>query len=217
MFKLNKPKRDISYEAFMVLLAVLAVGTIWYDTGVNDLIIWITWAIFVVDFVYRFFTSPSKWAFIKSNPFLLIAIVPLDALFQMARLARILHLLRLKTITKYYTMPFIRFLKRQSYFIVAAITFLMLFISVIPLYYLEPEIQSYIDAFFSSIISLLFFGRTDFEPATTAGKSILVTLSIFGVVLYGLIISITIDVFLNLSWTKRLKAAWKRKSRQRSN
>ncbi|SFM00758.1 hypothetical protein [Salibacterium qingdaonense] len=200
---------DITYEIIMVLLAALSIGTLWYDTAVDNYLIWGTWGVFFADFVYRLWRADSKWQFIKANPFLVIAVIPLDAIFQFARFARILHLLRLKTITKYYTMPLIRFLKKQNLALVASAAFGFLFITIIPLYHLEPELVSYWDAFSSSLLSLVFFGRSDFDPVTGAGRFLLVLLSILGVVLYGLIISTALDLLYQTSfvqkWLKKRK------------
>ncbi|WP_051302846.1 two pore domain potassium channel family protein [Salibacterium aidingense] len=207
---------DITYEIMMVLLAALSVGTLWYDTGVDNYLIWGTWGVFFVDFLYRFFTTENKWQFIKSNPFLVIAVIPLDAVFQFARFARILHLLRLKTITKYYTMPFIRFLKQQHLGVVVSLAFVFLFFTIIPLYYLEPELTSYWDAFSSSLLSLIFFGRSDFEPVTALGRFLLVLLSIVGVILYGLAISTAFDVIYQSrkmqNWLKKVRDKGKKNS-----
>ncbi|WP_138420337.1 hypothetical protein [Aquibacillus sediminis] len=197
--------KQFIYEAGMVLLATLSVATIWNTTPYNSFIIWVTWGIFFTDFIYRFYKSENKWNFIKSNPFLVIAIIPLDAIFQLARFARILHLLRLKTITKYYTKPFIQFLKRQHISVVFSIPFLVMFLSVIPLYKWEPEIVSYREAFISSIVALVFFGQTDFEPTTMPGHIIIVLLTVLGVVFHGLIISAAVDVIFQSDWFQTCK------------
>ncbi|MFD2925049.1 hypothetical protein [Halobacillus naozhouensis] len=76
-----------TYELIMVFLATLSVSTIWQQTPYDSFIVWVTWSIFFIDFLYRLFTSEHKWSFIKKNPFIVIAAIPLDALFQFARVA----------------------------------------------------------------------------------------------------------------------------------
>ncbi|ELK48927.1 hypothetical protein QRD89_04080 [Halobacillus sp. ACCC02827] len=201
----RKPGKTF-YELIMIALAALSVSTIWQKTGYNSIIIWTTWTIFFVDFLYRLHRSDSKWEFIKKNPFIVIAAIPLDAIFQFARFARILHLLRLKSITKYYTMPFIRFLKRQHLWTVTSITFLLIFLLIIPLTLIENELDSYSDAWVSAILSLTFFGRSGFEPETAAGQVIIVTLTIFGVILHGLIISTLADYIIHSPIVQLLKS-----------
>ncbi|WP_035532523.1 hypothetical protein [Halobacillus kuroshimensis] len=201
---LRKPKRTL-YELLMVGLAALSIATIWQQTGYNSVIVWSTWSIFFLDFLYRLITSEKKWEFIKKNPFIVIATVPLDAVFQVARVARILHLLRLKSMTKYYTMPFIRFLKRQHLSGVLGITFLLIFLLIIPLNLYEKELETYADAMQSAILSLTFFGRSGFEPETAAGHTIIVIFTILGVIIHGLIISTAVDYIMQIPFIQNIK------------
>ncbi|RWZ58140.1 hypothetical protein EQV77_10180 [Halobacillus fulvus] len=193
------------YELFMVALAALSVATIWQKTGYNSYIVWGTWSIFFLDFIYRLYKSESKWGFIKKHPFIVIAAIPLDAVFQLARFARILHLLRLKSMTKYYTMPLIRFLKRQHLLLVSGITFLLIFLLIIPLKLLEGELESYSEAWINAVVTLTFFGRTTFEPSTFGGQTIIVIFTILGVVIHGLILSTTIDYLLKTTYIQKIK------------
>jgi len=200
----RKPSKTF-YEIFMVLLAGLSVATIWQETGYNSVIVWSTWGIFFVDFLYRLYKSESKWGFVKKHPFIVIAAIPLDAIFQFARVARILHLLRLKSITKYYTLPFIRFLKRQHLLLVTGITFVLIFLLIIPLNMIENELDSYSDAWFTAILSLTFFGRSGFEPETAGGYTIIVIFTILGDIIHGLVISTAFDYIVHSSLFKTIK------------
>ncbi|MGP4078258.1 hypothetical protein [Halobacillus sp. K22] len=203
-FLKRKPSKTF-YEVFMVLLAGLSVATIWQETGYNSIIVWSTWGIFFVDFLYRLYKSESKWGFVKKHPFIVIAAIPLDAIFQFARVARILHLLRLKSITKYYTLPFIRFLKRQHLLLVTGITFVLIFLLIIPLNMIENELDSYSDAWFTALLSLTFFGRSGFEPETAGGYTIIVIFTILGVIIHGLVISTAFDYIVHSSLFKAIK------------
>jgi voltage-gated potassium channel len=51
--------------------------------------------IFVIDYIYRFVRAENKWTFFKSNIFNLIAIMPFDKAFRIARLARLGRLILL--------------------------------------------------------------------------------------------------------------------------
>ncbi|SDM47171.1 hypothetical protein [Sediminibacillus halophilus] len=199
----TKSKKQFVYEIFMIILAACSVATIWQSTKYDSYIVWITWAIFFVDFVYRFLRSKHKWQFIKGNPFLLIAAIPLDAVFQFARLARILHLLRLKTITKYYTKPFLKVLRRQHIGAIFSVTMVLVFVSIIPLYYFEPELTSYWDALLGGLMSLAFFGQADFDPITAIGQVTVVLLTVVGVILHGLVISAAFDYIYHAPLVKK--------------
>ncbi|MFQ3543982.1 hypothetical protein Q7A53_07835 [Halobacillus rhizosphaerae] len=206
----NRKPSKLFYELLMLILAGLSVATIWQHTKYDSYIFWVTWSIFFIDFLYRFIKSDNKWEFIKRNPFIVIAAIPLDAVFQFARFARLLHLLRLKSITKYYTKPFIRFLKRQHLSLVAGITFFLVFLLIIPLKLLEDKLDSYSEAWLSAITSLTFFGRTGFKPETAGGQIIIVVFTILGVIIHGFIISTAFDYIVHTSklrrWIKRFKS-----------
>src|SRR5699024_6265461 len=94
------------YEALMVLLVIITIVTLWTDHTYNTTVNVIVWLVFFIDFIVRLFSSKSKWNFIKSNPFLLIAIIPVDQFFQIARIVRIFYLFRIKTIAKFYILPY---------------------------------------------------------------------------------------------------------------
>ncbi|WP_147804443.1 hypothetical protein [Alkalicoccus halolimnae] len=176
---------EFIYEGFMVILAFAAVATIWYETRYEDAIVWGTWGIFFGDFCIRFYKAQKKWQFIKAHPFMVIAVIPLDAIFQMARIARVLHFLRLKAMTKYYTKPAIKLIEKQKLTHIIPAIFLIVFISTIPLYMAEGEkLNHYAEAWVGSIASIIFFGYAYVDPETTIGTIIITLLSVCGVVLH---------------------------------
>ncbi|MFA9556624.1 hypothetical protein ACERII_04850 [Evansella sp. AB-rgal1] len=211
---IDKSLLEIVYESAMFVLAFIAVATIWYQTQHDSLIVWGTWVIFFVDFLYRFINTKRKWQFIRSNPFMVIAIVPLDAIFQLARIARLLHFMRLKVITKYYAEPIIEKLEKQRVILLVPISFLVIFISVVPLYLLEPKLQTYYDAFIGGMASIVFFGYTKISPVTTTGTVIITMLTILGVIIHGLIIRFLLLTFLDLQFVKSVRKKW---GKQRSH
>lgn len=193
----------------MVFLAFVAVATIWYETRYDSVVVWGTWFIFFIDFIYRIFNTNNKWQFIKSNPFIVVAVIPLDAVFQMARVARILHFMRLKVITKYYTKPFIEKIRKQRFSYIIPSIFLVLFISIIPLYLFEPRLDTYLDAFWGGLASLVFFGYSTINPQTTTGTVIITLLTIFGVIMHGVLLSYIFGFIGSLTvvekWTEKAK------------
>ncbi|WP_112182347.1 hypothetical protein [Paraliobacillus zengyii] len=197
--------KKIVYEGFMVILATLSIATLWTDLPYTSYIVWITWAIFFVDFVYRIYKSQNKLDFLKRNPFLLVAAIPLDAVFQVARFARILHLLRLKTITKYYTMPFVAFLKKQHYGLTSVIIFVSLIFMMAIMVVVEPGIINMKEAGISVITAVTFFGKAAFSPETIVGHTILVFITIIGVMIHGFVISLVFNYVTEAMWIKKVK------------
>lgn len=176
---------EMIYEGCMVLLAFAAVATIWYETRYEDIIVWGTWGIFFADFSFRFYKSKKKWDFIKSNPFMVIAIIPLDAIFQFARIARVLHFFRLKVMTKYYTKPAIKLIAKQKLVHIIPSIILLVFICTIPLYWAESQqLENYAEAWLGSIASLVFFGYAYIDPQSTLGTVIVTLLTVSGVIMH---------------------------------
>ncbi|MCD8509151.1 MAG: hypothetical protein LRY73_04200 [Bacillus sp. (in: Bacteria)] len=200
----GKSSIEVIYETGMFILAFAAVATIWYQTRYDIWIVWGTWGIFFVDFLYRFFTTKKKWQFIRSNPFIVIAIIPLDAIFQLARVARLLHFMRLKVITQYYTKPLINTIYRQKFLFVFPIGMMFVFISVIPLYILEPKLTTYYDAFLGGLASLVFFGYSVIHPQTTLGTIIITLLTITGVVIHGVILRTILTYLFQLPLIRQI-------------
>ena len=90
----------LAYETAMCLLALVAVtlaaidltsGAAEWEVTVDRVIYWI----FVLDYVTRFFLSPSKWLFMKGHVWDLLAIIPFDSLFRLFRFAKLEEILRL--------------------------------------------------------------------------------------------------------------------------
>src|SRR5690625_2977177 len=104
----------VIYETIMILLVLATIITIWTENTYNSTINWIVWGVFFTDFMIRFIIAKKKWEFIKKNPFLLIAIIPFDQFFQIARIVRLIYFFRIKTIAKYYITPYVKRLTYQS-------------------------------------------------------------------------------------------------------
>lgn len=109
----------ITYEITMVILVMATIITLWTENSFDSIINLIVWIVFAADFLIRLFRAQEKWTFIKENPFLLIAIIPLDQFFQLARIVRLFYLFRIKTIAKYYVSPYMMKLTYQSKSLIA--------------------------------------------------------------------------------------------------
>ncbi|MBO0995029.1 hypothetical protein [Bacillus sp. SD088] len=197
------------YEIGMLIFALISISTIWLHTSSNHWVSWGVWFVFFIDFLYRFFRSESKWTFLRKNPFLIIAIIPLDNIFQLARITRLLHFMRLKVITKHFTSPFLEKLKAKRMMSVIPIGFSLVFLLVIPLYYVEPSIATYKQAFWGSISSLIFFGSSEIEPTTVWGHIIVILLTLFGILMHGVIISYLLSILTESRLVKNVIQRYK--------
>jgi voltage-gated potassium channel len=176
----------------MFLCVMISVGTIWYESPYNHFIIWGTWGIFLIDYVTRLISSNDKVQFIKRHPFDLVAIIPLDALFQTAKLARLYRLIRIKTIAKHYSNPLINKVMENKVPYVLSVSFFVILLATLPFYYYEPLVKTFEQAFRWSIASFLFFGNSNATPETWIGKVVIILLTIIGVIIHSVIMAITI-------------------------
>ncbi len=144
------------YETIMILLVMLTIVTIWTNDTYNTTISWIVWGVFFLDFTVRFMTAEAKWTFIKQNPFLFIAIIPFDQFFQMARIVRIIYLFRIKTIAKYYVVPFVEKLTIRSKSLILLFVLALLLAEMVLIQTVEPSIESHLEASLAVFGYLLF-------------------------------------------------------------
>ncbi|WP_212948439.1 hypothetical protein [Siminovitchia terrae] len=207
-------RAKLIFEICMILFAVASVATIWVQSGIRIFITWTVWAVFFLDFSIRFFRADNKWAFVKENPFLLIAIIPLDSIFQLARIARIFYLFRLKVMTKYFASPMVDKLKKRRLIMFLPFNMILVFLFTIPLHHLEPAILSYKDALKECLMSLVFFGKGSLHPVTVMGNAIIIILTILGVIMHAAIISYILAFILELRITKFIlrKSGWNHKN-----
>src|SRR5690606_9634499 len=112
----------------------------WTEHTFNSTLNTIVWLIFFIDFIVRFIIAKKKWEFIRSNPFLVIAIIPLDQFFQIARIVRIFYLFRIKTIAKFYILPYIAKLTYRALVLFSLIFFVLLTLISSVVFHLERSI-----------------------------------------------------------------------------
>ncbi|WP_229683114.1 transporter [Virgibacillus oceani] len=198
-----------TYESIMILLVMLTIVTLWSENTYNSTINWIVWAVFFIDFVVRLTVSKEKWNFIKQNPFLVIAIIPFDQFFQIARIVRIIYLFRIKTITKYYISPYIEKLSFQSMSLIGSIILVILFAESLFIWNVESSIQTYYDALFVVFGYLLFFGHEIYIIGNQAAIWTLTGISILGIVVQG--------IALQWAFTKVETLADKYRKKKKSN
>ncbi|SET67803.1 voltage-gated potassium channel [Oceanobacillus limi] len=175
----------ITYESMMVLLVMLTIITLWTENTYNSMVNWLVWFIFFVDFLLRFLFSTEKLVFIKKNPFLLLAIIPFDQFFQIARVVRLFYFFRIKTIAKYYILPYVNKMKIQSISIVVLVLLGLFLLEAAIILNLEESIISYFNAIYVILGHMLFFGHEIFTINHDISIWLLTITSIVGIVIQG--------------------------------
>ncbi|GAE28605.1 potassium voltage-gated channel subfamily KQT [Halalkalibacter wakoensis JCM 9140] len=185
------------YESVMVLLAIVSVTMIWSDNESLYLIDRIVWFIFLVDVSIRFYKSKGKWEYIKTHPLDFIAIIPFDAIFQLARIARLFRAIRLIAIGAHFLKPVFDIVRTNGLHKVITCTAILIFVSAIPIKTIEPSMESYADALWWSIVTATTVGYGDISPETNIGRVIALILMIFGIGLIGMITGSIATYFLS--------------------
>lgn len=178
-------KYYLYYEIFMSILAILSLVVLWVDHPNWLIVDKIIWLIFLIDVLTRLFQSKSKISYLKKNPFDIISIIPLDHTFLMARFARLFRIIRLLAI--FNRLSFFKILKTNNLDRVIFFTFLLIFLSAIPIKIIEPGIVTYEDAIWWAVVTATTVGYGDISPETGIGRIIAIILMVFGIGLLGMI------------------------------
>ncbi|MET3682569.1 voltage-gated potassium channel [Alkalibacillus flavidus] len=180
-------KIKTAYEVTLFSLALTAVLLMWSDNQTSIIINRIVWIVFVIDFSIRLYSTNDKWRYIKKNPFDLIAIIPFDAIFQLARVARLIRFVRVLLLAKHYFKPFWAIMRTNNLDKVIAFSIILVLLTSIPIMYIEPSIDTYQDALWWSIVTATTVGYGDISPVTGLGRMIAMILMFVGIGLIGMI------------------------------
>lgn len=192
----NYSKLALAYEVILVCLAILSVLFIWSDNQSIRYLDRFVWAIFFIDVCVRLAVARNKWAYVKKNPFDLIAAIPFDAVFQTARIARLFRLLRLIAISKHYFPTFFQILKTNNLDRVIVTAVLMIVAGGTIVTYTEPDIQSFADGLWWAIVTTTTVGYGDISPDTVSGRIVAVILMLAGIGIIGMLTSSITTFFI---------------------
>ncbi|OZM56088.1 hypothetical protein CIB95_13345 [Lottiidibacillus patelloidae] len=181
---MNKQSSIFIYE---LLLAVLVIFTLIYDDEYQAALDLFVWGLFVVDYTVRLWLSENKWTFIKSNPLDLIAIIPLDQFFKAARIVRLFRVIRLIAILNRRKSLIDDFLRNYNIDKLFVFIIAIMFITAIPMKWIEDSFVTYGDAFWWVIVTTTTVGYGDLYPETVIGRIIATFLMIVGVGILGII------------------------------
>ena len=154
---------------------------------------------FFTDFVIHLLVTKEKWNFIKNNPFIIIAIIPFDQFFQVARVVRLIYFFRIKTIAKYYITPYVRKLSFQSLTLILFALLLLLMGESFFIWKQENSVYTFSNALYVVFGQLLFFGRQIFVIENPSSIWLLTATSFLGIGIQGLALQwvfTKIDTFL---------------------
>ncbi|MBM7702029.1 potassium channel family protein [Metabacillus iocasae] len=185
------------YEFILFVLALISFVLTWSEEGRYHLLDTFVWITFVIDISVRFFSAPRKWEYIKRNPLDIIAVIPLDNVFQLSRVVRLIRALRLLIIIRRYALPVAQALNKYGLSKALSAVTILIFLTSIPIVHFEPSITNYSDAIWWSIVTATTVGYGDISPETLVGRFIAILLMLFGIGLIGMITGSITSYFLS--------------------
>lgn len=149
-----------------------------------EIVVWLTWATFVLDYLVRLVMAPAKSSFVKSN-LLDLAVVALPLL-------RPLRLMRLLALLSILNRTGTRQLRGRVVLYTAGATALIVTLGALAVTDAErgepgANIINLGDGFWWAFTSITTAGYGDFYPVSVTGKCVAVALMVAGIALIGIV------------------------------
>jgi voltage-gated potassium channel len=180
----------VVYETVMVAMAVTVIALLAQpDHGPVRTVNLVIWAVFVTDYAVRLVLSGDRRTFVRRNVIDLVAILPWD-LFRAARALRALRILRLlrATAVLWRVSATIRaVLGTNALGWVLAATGVVVLLGAGAVMVAEPDMGTFGDALWWSIVTSTTVGYGDLAPETVIGRAVAVVLMIVGIGALGMI------------------------------
>jgi len=183
----------VLYEVFVMLLVITYAILIFTDPASHPQLSeafvqrvegW--FLVFLVgEYLVRLWRAPEKRRFLRENWFDLVAMIPFDQVFYLARFMRVIRLIRILRAS-----PFLwSLVSSASMRWIFSIVGLIMLWSSIGIYLLEqgnnPNVDGFGDALWWSIVTTTTVGYGDISPVTTGGRIIAACLMLTGIGLLG--------------------------------
>ncbi len=212
--KVKNRKLYWAYELIMVALALVVAVILFLEftqpltEEQSQLLTNIDYAIlliFAIDYFYRIVRAEEKWKFFKSNIFDLVAIIPFDKTFRIARLARLMRLTRMSRATRLtrvsrfarlgrvvlllrrFGINFKGVLKTNGLTYIFLITIVILVIGAFASMFFESDVNSFGEGLWWSIVTTTTVGYGDVVPETLPGRFLATFLMFVGIGFVGMV------------------------------
>ncbi len=211
------------YDTIILLLALISVVLVIFGFmdviylhnppyNIIDLMIWI---VFIVDYLWRFFTSKEKFRFIIDNIFDLLAILPSNAIFTVFRLGRIFRLAKLTKLVKLTRLLRIigltgklernisRFLRTNGLIYILYVNIFIVLVGSSILSVVEEK--SFSDSLWWALVTVTTVGYGDIVPVSLFGKWLAVLLMLVGISTIGMLTSAFTNFFVKDNPVEQIK------------
>ncbi|WP_164745668.1 potassium channel family protein [Neobacillus mesonae] len=193
---MSKRKIGFIYECLLAGLIIFSIAAELPER--EDLVLgWFVWVLFAADYLIRLFMSKNKWEFVKSHPIELLALIPVDQLFRTLRLIRLVRLIRLILVVKRNNSILDLLIEKYRLDKLFVTVIALLFITAIPMVWIEPSFKSYGDALWWTVVTTTTVGYGDLAPETDVGRIIASVLMFVGIGLIGVVTGTVASFFSN--------------------
>jgi voltage-gated potassium channel len=201
--RIDQNRLSILYEGFLVLLAALVGGLLLWDlsyditpeqqrlfTTIDRFVV----VVYAFDYTVRLVRAPDKKHFLFYHLPELVAVIPFDRAFRLARLLRLQRVLPL--LRAYRVLMFSRrawaglldLLTTNNFHHIVLFTLLLVLLAAVGVMHFEAQVATFGEALWWSMVTLSTVGYGDIAPETREGRVIAVLLMILGV---GLVAALT--------------------------
>lgn len=202
------------YDTTILLLALISVVLVVFgfmdvidlDNPPYNIIDLMIWIVFIVDYLWRFFSSKEEFRFIIDNVFDLLAILPLNAIFTVFRLSRILRLAKLTKLVKLTRLLRIiglsgklerkasRLLRTNGLLYILYVNVFIVLVGSSILSVVEEK--SFSDSLWWAIVTVTTVGYGDIVPSSIFGRWLAIILMLVGIGTIGMLTSALTNFFV---------------------
>ena len=196
------------YDTIILLLALISVVLVIFGFmdvidlhnppyNIIDLMIWI---VFIVDYLWRFFTSKEKFRFIIDNIFDLLAILPSNAIFTVFRLAKLTKLVKLTRLLRIIGLSeklerkASRLLRTNGLLYILYVNVFIVFVG--SSIFSVVEEKAFSDSLWWAIVTVTTVGYGDIVPSSIFGKWLAIILMLVGIGTIGMLTSALTNFFV---------------------
>jgi voltage-gated potassium channel len=176
---------------WLPVLVIPAIVHVSAATGhALDMVDYLVWAVFVVEYLIRLYLAPSRWRFIRGHLIdLLVIAVPV---FRPLRVLRLLRFARTGlTLAEVLRRARSLLTHRGLHFVLLSVLAIILVGAALEFGFEDhargANIHSYADALWWAIVTVTTVGYGDTYPVTAAGRGVAVVLMLTGIGLVGVL------------------------------
>lgn len=172
------------------MISVLAVVSLILAFDFQGKYIWLNRGILFIFFcfvLYKFLKADDKWEFIKTHPFELIALIPLNGVFRGAMIIRFFRLIVVARVLKRVFPRITKILQTNDLYKVIVFTLVIIILAAIPINYFEEDITSFAEGIWWAIVTTTTVGYGDIAPTSMGGRLTAIVLMFIGIGCIGMI------------------------------